>query len=256
MDKTRLKYYATDDCLKKFAEEYVDKDATMDLETICKRKSGRTFIMVEEAPLQHNPITTFRIEKHCGEFFGIKYISPFKVLLNQAQIYLQLSTNILPALFGKDIDRILYEKPPFKLVNESWSTQYIGYKISSLTLLMMALECFVNENISSNIDEGCDEKGVKKDKDYIERKYDLKSKMQIIMKYNGIVDTRYNTLVSAIIPLQKLRNQFVHLKSDKPKSLDDPCVDCYDKILSIDLNLGFNRVKEYVKLVNPNIALN
>lgn len=255
MDRTRLKYYATDDCLKKFAEKYVDKDVTMDLEAICKRNSERTFIMIEEAPLQQNPMTTFRIEKHYGEFFGIKYISPFKVLLNQAKNYLQVSTNVLPALFKKNVDRTLYERPPFKLLNDAWSAQYIGNKISCLTLLMMALECFVNENIPTEINKGVDAKGQVINKAYIERRWDLKLKMQEIRDWYKITNERYAILISEIIPLQKLRNEFVHIKSDKPNSLDDPCVGCYDKLLNIDLNLAFDKVKEYVKLIDPNIVI-
>lgn len=255
MEKERLKYYATDNCVKEVAEKYVDEYACWDLEEICKKKQkGRTFIMIEDAPSQQNPITTFRIEKCFNEFFGIKYISPFKVLLTQIQISLHTCTYILPRLFSKNSDEALQD-PPFRLVNEIYSTQYIGHKITCLTLMIMALECFVNENIPSDINEGYDKKGEKKDKDYIERNYDLKSKMQIIMKYNKIVDPRYTTLVSTIIPLQKLRNDFVHLKSDKPNSLHDPCVNCYDKVLSMDLNLMFNKIKEYVKLVNPNAVL-
>lgn len=255
MDKTRLKYYATDDCVRKVAEEYIDEDVTMDLEAICKRNSKRTFIMMEDAPSQQNPITTFRIEKHGNEFFGIKYISPFKVLLNQVQICLHASTNVLPALFSKNIDGILQENPPFKIVNDAWSTQYISYKISCLILMMMALECFVNENIPHNLDMEKDKNGQDMNKEYIERHRSLKQKMIIIKNCKSITNPKYNTLISQLIPLYDLRNEFVHLKSDKPNSLNDPCIDCYDKLLSTNLNLAFNKIKEYVKLVKPDIVL-
>lgn len=69
MEKERLKYYATDNCVKEVAEKYVDEYACWDLEEICKKKQkGRTFIMIEDAPSQQNPITTFRIEKCFNEF--------------------------------------------------------------------------------------------------------------------------------------------------------------------------------------------
>lgn len=54
------------------------------------------------------------------------------------------------------------QDPPFRLVNEIYSTQYIGHKITCLTLMIMALECFVNENIPSDINEGYDKKGEKR----------------------------------------------------------------------------------------------
>ena len=255
MEKARLKYHATNNCIKEIAEKYTDEDAKMDLEAICKKKSKRTFLMIEKNSSQQNPITTFRLEKHHDKFFGIKYISPFKVLFTQVQICLHASVNVLPNLFSKNIDSVLQGSSPFKMVNDIWSTQYIGYKISCLTLMMMALECFVNENIPSEIDKGTDDKGQNINKEYIERHWNLKLKMQEIRDWYKITDKRYATLIAEIIPLQQLRNEFVHLKSDKPNSFDDHCIECYDKLLSMDLQAAFDKIKEYIKIVKPDIVL-
>lgn len=211
--------------------------------------------MVERNALQQNPITIIRLEKHQGEFFGIKYISPVKILLTQVQIFLHTSVNVLPNLFCEDIDRVLQESPSFKIVNDIWSAQYIGYKISCLTLMMMALECFVNENIPAEIGEGLDNDGRNIGKEYIERHCDLKRKMQIIRDWYKITGVRYTTLISEIIPLQQLRNEFVHLKSDKSNSFDNYCITCYEKLLSTDLKLAYNKIKEYIRLVKPDMIL-
>lgn len=38
MNKSRLKYYATAECVKNLAEKYIDDDSEMDLEALCKKK--------------------------------------------------------------------------------------------------------------------------------------------------------------------------------------------------------------------------
>lgn len=127
-------------------------------------------------------------------------------------------------------------------------------KISCLTLMMMALECFVNENIPNDFNAGEDNNGEVRNKEYVERRWSLGQKMQAIRESKSIIDPQYNTLMSYLLLLYDLRNDFVHLKSDRPNA-EGPCVDCYERLLGVDLNLGFNRLKEYAKLVQPDIVL-
>lgn len=248
---SRLKYYVADDCLKRFAEEYLDNNASMDLEDICSKKRKKTFFVMENAPEKRNPMTLITMEKHNNNFYCIKYISPFEILLIQTKVFLQASQKVIPSLFPQNIkDKWMQRETPLNLINDTCSAQYLGYKISCLTLMMMALECFVNENIP-------DEPNVGKDinKEYIERHWPLKEKMKVIRKCKSISDSRYNTLMSQLLPLYDLRNEFVHLKSDKPNSFNDPCVDCYEKLFNTNLTSSFNKFVEYAKLVNPDIVI-
>lgn len=81
MDNSRLKYYATDDCIKRVAEKYID-DYAMDLDAICKKKSNKTFLIMERDSEKQNPITLATLEKHSNNFYCIELISPFNILLN------------------------------------------------------------------------------------------------------------------------------------------------------------------------------
>ena len=255
MDNSRLKYYATDDCIKRVAEKYID-DYAMDLDAICKKKSNKTFLIMERDSEKQNPITLATLEKHSNNFYCIELISPFNILLIQTRIFLHASQEVIPSVFPQNIKgEWIQGKTPLKIVNDALSAQYLGYKISCLTLMIMTLECFVNENIPNDIDKGLDGKEQKIDKEYIERRWDLKQKMLEIGNINKIYNPQYQSLISDIIPLQKLRNEFVHLKSDKPNPFDDPCVDCYEKLFSTDLALSFNKIIEYIKLVKPDIVL-
>ena len=69
---SRLKYYVADDCLKRFAEEYLDNNTSMDLEDICSKKRKKTFFVMENAPERHNPMTLITMEKHNNNFYCIK----------------------------------------------------------------------------------------------------------------------------------------------------------------------------------------
>lgn len=249
MNKSRLKYYATAECVKNLAKKYIDDDSEMDLEALCKKKSHKSFLMIEDAPLKQNPVTTIYIEKYQDEFFGIKYISPFKVLLSETRIILN-SIDALSRLAPQDINDIMQAKQPLKIVNDTWTVQYMGHKIACITLMMMALECFINEQIPVTIDMGVDKKGRQINKEYIERHWNLKSKMQGIKDWYYITNIRYNILMAEIIPLQKLRNEFVHLKSDQPNALNDLCADCYDNLLARNLNADFGKINEFINIIN------
>ena len=71
MKNTRLKYHVTDDCLKRLSEEYIDSNASLDLEDICSTKGKNTFFVAEKSPEMQNPMTLFTMEKHhcCPEKF-------------------------------------------------------------------------------------------------------------------------------------------------------------------------------------------
>ena len=255
MKNTRLKYHVTDDCLKRLSEEYIDSNASLDLEDICSTKGKNTFFVAEKSPEMQNPMTLFTMEKHNNNFYCIKYISPFEILLIQTKVFLHASQEMIPSLFPKNvIGKWMQGKTPLNQINDTCSAQYLGYKISCLTLMMMALECFVNEIIPDNLNKGKDKDGNDINKEYIERRWSLKQKMQVIRDSKQISDSRYNTLMSQLLPLYDLRNEFVHLKSVKPNTFNDPCLDCYEKLFSTNLLLSYKKLVEYAKLVNPNIV--
>lgn len=255
MDDIRLENHVTHDCLERFKEKLVDGNSSMDIEKVCRKKRKRTFYMIEENSEKQHPMFPVTMEKHNDTFYCIKHVSPFNVLLTQVKIFLQASQNIIPSLFPRSIEtQLMQEEPPVYLVNNNCSAQYIGYKISCLTLMMMALECFVNENIPNDFNAGEDNNGEVRNKEYVERRWSLEQKMQAIRESKSIIDSQYNTLMSRLRFLYDLRNDFVHLKSGSSNK-EDPCVDCYERLLGLDLNLDFNRFKEYVKLVQPDIVL-
>ena len=103
MDNSRLKYYATDDCIKRVAEKYID-DYAMDLDAICKKKSNKTFLIMERDSGKHNPITLATLEKHSNNFYCIELISPVNTNENFSSCISRSNTIRIPSKYQRRMD--------------------------------------------------------------------------------------------------------------------------------------------------------
>ena len=138
----------------------------------------------------------------------------------------------------------------FNIIRSDIYNNYLIYKISSITSLIMAVESFVNLIIPDNYK--FNDLGKNYNKADIERFYNLKEKITkvipAIVKISNM--SEYQKLYSKVIEINLLRNEFIHLKT-KRDNKGDPFIDHFEALINMDLDEKINDIKKFINFVKP-----
>ena len=83
---------------------------------------------------------------------------------------------------------------------------------------------------------------------------DLKSKLKIIVpKIKQIENEReFELKTNSFLQLNKLRNEFTHLKTKLEDNFGDPFIKYFEELINMDLKEKINQINSLIKLIEPN----
>lgn len=182
-----------------------------------------------------------------GSNFGAFLSSPEKLFLFQANEFSKLSEEIkktFPMQITISLEQDSDSQPFMSLVNDSVYNEYIGLKISSIALLMMSVESFINTLIPESFEAENSRKAIV-GKLEIERHWKLKDKIKDVVPRVKILEDmeEYQNLYSKVIEISLLRNEFVHLKTKSNEKGIDPYLKHFESIVSLNLETAIKDVE-------------
>ena len=140
------------------------------------------------------------------------------------------------------------------MIDSKIAQQIIAYRVSSLTLSIMALESFLNSNIPN--DYTTTRKGKSINKSEIESKFSIKDKLTEFKTIYNIDSKQYQDAISNIQSMVNLRNDFVHIKSipNSKNAMSDGLIKSYGTIMNSDLSKHIQDVKKVISIITEHQA--
>lgn len=248
MEKKRLHYKVTEECLTKIPIE----DSGVDFKKHCSKKQKNTFLaIIKDENGTGHLFNMYPIEID-GSYYGVVYPDPIEMLIEQSELFYKMSSCVLPTFMRRNTSESCapFNGEKFSFVDDKVSKQIIAYRVSSLTLSIMALESFLNSNIPHDYTTKT-KKGEVIDKSKIELTFSIKEKLTEFKTIYDINNQHYQDCISNIQRMVELRNDFVHIKSiPNPKNvMSDGLVKSYETIMNADLSKLIIDIQYVIKTI-------
>jgi hypothetical protein len=140
----------------------------------------------------------------------------------------------------------------FNIIDKDLYYTFLSYKISSLTSLIMFVECFLNSMIPDDY-QTKNKKGIDIDKGEIERRWGLKEKLKDVIPKVVQVESieKYQTQYGKFLEFNTLRNHFIHLKTTRNEKNLDPFLDHFQNLINLDLKKSIEETEVLIKMIDP-----
>ena len=232
-----------------------DENAFLDLNKERKRKRGDTFLIIDKKTSKVSYITPIL---HQNNFYGAKIPKPSSLFLAQSFEFEKKTSEFLN-LFPKSVEWNLHQNPEpnfnpnnnnIYLIKEDLYYKFLMYKISSITALISAVECLINENIPDKFI--IENKKEIVGKNIIERHWSLKSKLKaLVPKIKEINDLKgYSIKADKFLELNKLRNEFTHMKTKLNAKNMEPYLEYFKQLSNLDLRENIKETKILIELIH------
>mgnify|MGYP005994961375 CR=1 FL=1 len=246
--KTKPLEYKLSESALKSVNNSTNEKKTFDLSKKKNAKKGNTLIMINQETSKVSYIVPIF---HNNKFYAGKIPKPSSLFIGQAYEFEKRVTDILNH-FPKCIDMVLQQSPEsdskINIVKDETYHTFIMYKVSTITALISAVECYINELIPESFTIENKKKEIV-GKEIIERTWNLKSKLQtIIPKIKNIKNHKeYELNVNRLLELNKIRNEFTHMKTKVKENNMDPFIDYFELLINLNLK---NKINETENLMN------
>ena len=251
-----LEYELSENALHS-VDKVTDEKATLDLSKQRSKKKGKTFVMINKDTSKMSYFVPTLYQK---KFYGGKIPKPSSLFLGQA-VEFEKKAMEYQTLFPKLVEMTLHQNPNpndtindnIYLVREDEYYKFLMYKISCITSLISTVECFLNELIPERFTIE-NSKGIIVGKEEIERHWNLKSKLKIIVpEIKKISDLRnYELKSNKFIELSIIRNEFTHMKSKLDGKNMDPFIEYFEQLINLDLKLKISETKKLIGMIDKN----
>lgn len=253
MSKKRLHYKVSEECL---ANLPIDK-GSIGFDKYCRKKQGNTFLCVMYHENGLADMCNMFPMKFNGKIYGVVYPDPIDMLIEQAGLFYAMATNVLPTFAQQKVENSVMssEGEEVNMIDSKIAQQIIAYRVSSLTLSIMALESFLNSNIPN--DYTITRSGKSINKSEIELKFSIKDKLTEFKTIYNIDSKQYQDAISNIQRMVILRNDFVHIKSipNSKNAMSDGLIKSYETIMNSDLSKHIQDVKKVITIITEYQAL-
>lgn len=239
-------------------QNHKNNNVTFNLKKIAKSSKGKIFMIASESKNWLRFISTI---EHNNKFYGGLIPKPESLFFAQSIEFEKKASeylNSFPELIKETLHSFANPKDNkpencIFIVNDDAFNLFIMYKISSISALISTVECFINlmipedftiENNKNRLD----------DKASIERYWDLKSKLKVIIpKIKQINDLNsYAKETNRFIELTKIRNEFTHIKTKLNDKNLEPFLENYTMLINLDLKQKIKETKKLLDLIEPN----
>lgn len=252
MEKKRLHYKVSEECLANLPVE----NGSIGFEKYCNKKQGNTFVCIMHHENGLADMCNMFPMKFNGKIYGVVYPDPIDMLIEQAGLFYAMATNVLPTFAQQKVGHSVMssEGEEVNMIDSKIAQQIIAYRVSSLTLSIMALESFLNSNIPN--DYTTIRKGKSINKSEIESKFSIKDKLTEFKTIYNIDSKQYQDAISNIQRMVNLRNDFVHIKSipNSKNAMSDGLIKSYETIMNSDLSKHIQDVKKVISIITEHQA--
>ena len=239
----KIEYLLTDEALESITHNIVGENEPVNKKL--KELENTTLVVVQD-----NQLKFYSTLKLNNQIFTCDLPQPTSLFLFQAEHFTESTLKIQKQFYNyTDFNLSLTEERngEIKVINDEFFNLFIIYKISAITSFIMTVECHLNHLIPLNYKFEISE-GKKVDKDYIERTFSIKDKfrlLQEILPQNSFL--KKNSEIDKILNLNNLRNDFIHLKTEKDKKNMSNYINNYQKIINLDLRKNLKIIQSFVK---------
>lgn len=185
---------------------------------------------------------------------------PIQLYFSQAITQFNIAESIRREKFTEESMKVVDEETYF-LDSDSDKTNelfniYLQYRIGAIIMLVCSVEAFVN----SLIPEGysyTNEKGEILDKLNVQKKLSLKEKIENVIPAITSIDvcTNHQVLKNRLIQLNKVRNEFVHLKNYDSSPFSRAYHKLFKDMLHFDIAKHIEAVKDYMNLLKKDFLV-
>jgi len=237
MNSNLVKYEVADDALKNVAIEVGTK---ADFSKYKENNISSAWMIIQDKSARWLLQLNVNNKMYCG--FATE---PYKLFLSHAKESSIKAIEIQNSFNTKIINSLLANNFKLEFVEQDTFDRFLLSKINCVVFLIMAVESFVNGVIPHNFSLN------NKDKIAIER-CSLRDKLQnIIPNLKRIEDiTLYQNKCSDFLNLNKLRNNFIHLKTSNPENKLDPFVEDLQKILILDIEDEHSKIEDFILMIS------
>lgn len=250
MDNKRLQFTVTQECLDNIPTENGD----IGLKKYCDKKQRNTLCCILKNTQGESELFNLIPIEVNGSYYCVKYPDPIEMLLEQAELFCKMANSILPNLAQYKITGSFHSNggEVINFIDNNLSKQIIGYRISSLTLAIMALESFLNSHIPN--DYTCVKRNKTLTRCEIEREFSIKEKLTEFKSIYNIEDKQYQDAISNIQRMVNLRNDFVHIKAlgNTKNPLSDKLVESYESIMNANLDKHLKDIQAVIHIIREN----
>ncbi|WP_438423982.1 hypothetical protein [Aquimarina macrocephali] len=248
--KTKPLEYELSESALESVNNATDQKAVFDLSKKKNVKKGNTLVMINQETSKVSYIVPIF---HKNKFYGGKIPKPSSLFIGQAYEFEKRVTEILNH-FPKCVEMVLQQSPEsdskISLVKDETYHTFIMYKVSTITALISAVECFINELIPESFTIENKKKEIV-GKEVIERTWNIKSKLKtIIPKIKTLKNPEeYDINVNRLLELNKIRNEFTHMKTKVKGNNMDPFIDYFELLINLNLKEKIDQTESLMDIM-------
>ncbi len=263
----RLTFAVEKECAKTCMDTAINgkEENTFSINEISKKKCNNSFAVLKQyRDGKQTIIEMCNILSYKNHKYLITQPDPLDLLLYSTNFISENIFSILNPILKKDIVYKLNDTNPNCILSQcgkKTSYLYFGLRLFVLTMSIMALEYFLNSIIPDNYmaeDKKC---GKKVGKETVEIQYSIKNKLRIVEDVYKI-SLDQDGVKSRLINAVKLRNAFVHIKSNKNNKSEtgtleqiEPLTHLYEQLFNFNLDKLLTDIRSFVEQIQPNYTI-
>ena len=194
MEKKRLHYKVSEECFANLPIE----NGSIGFDKYCSKKKDNTLLCLMQYENGLADMCSMFPMKFNGNTYGVVYPDPIDMLIEQAELFYTMASNVLPTFAQGKVEYCVRSNDGevINFIDSKIAQQIIAYRVSSLTLSIMALESFLNSNIPN--DYTITRSGKSINKSEIELKFSIKDKLTEFKTIYNIDSKQYQDAISNI----------------------------------------------------------
>ena len=257
MEKKRLHYKVSEECFANLPIE----NGSIGFDKYCSKKKDNTLLCLMQYENGLADMCSMFPMKFNGNTYGVVYPDPIDMLIEQAELFYTMASNVLPTFAQGKVEYCVRSNDGevINFIDSKIAQQIIAYRVSSLTLSIMALESFLNSNIPNDYTTKRKIKNEEKvlTRCDIEKIFSIKEKLIEFKSIYNIDNREYQDCISNIQRMVILRNDFVHIKSmpNPQNMMSEGLLASYETIMNADLSKHIQDVKKVINIITEHQAI-